>query len=225
MNESMNNNYNNGGVMPTQGMPVQQPVPVQPVVQMQQQVQPQMPVQQTVVTQTPAVAPIEPTVVQMEPAVAPIESVQTAEIQQGIAEPAVTQAEQTVVESVVVDEDQSGDGSGVTFDYNEIYGVQSTDIQDINPVEENKPIFEVKDVVIDEKRNGEKVTSDITPEFNMQALDGTMKTSTTVDNNVLDEKEADRADTRRKIIYIGVISLLLIIAVKFIFPILNGYNL
>ena len=126
-----------------------------------------------------------------------------------------------ILSSITLDEDdnkQSGDAESVTFDYNAIYGNKDEAVEETKTDDEsNKEIFSAKEVNIENRYARTK--ADIAPEFNMNALEGN-ETETKSQDNVLSEKQQDRADTRRKIMFIGAIVLILIIAVEFIFPML-----
>lgn len=138
-----------------------------------------------------------------------------------------------IKESEVVDMDASdseapkGDASDITFDYNEIYGVTESETSDKPDDMENLPVFDEKEIVIDENKL-KKETDDVVPEFRIDELEGNSATKSESNKSldeIMDDKEADKADTRRKIAYILVIAAILIIFVWFIFPIMAGYNL
>ncbi len=124
------------------------------------------------------------------------------------------------------DDTPSGDASDITFDYNEIYGSTENKESEEKKDENDLPVFDEKEIVIDENKL-KKDTDDIVPEFKINELEGN---TTETDKNesldkITDDKEADKADTRRKIAYILAIALILIIFVWFIFPIMAGYKM
>ena len=108
---------------------------------------------------------------------------------------------------------------------NQLYGVQSKNTENIK-TEEEKPVFTTQDITIDNHSLNNRNATDVTPEFNIGALDSSIEPmDTKLTDKVLNEKQQDRADTRKKILFIGILVLLIIVFVEFIFPILAGYNL
>lgn len=115
------------------------------------------------------------------------------------------------------------DVADITFDYNSIYGVP----QDKNEIRENeekeKPIFTAQEIVIENRDLEGRKADDVVPEFNINALDAnTTESDSKLTDNVLNDKQQDKADTRRKILFIAVLVALLVISVGFIFPIISG---
>lgn len=134
-----------------------------------------------------------------------------------------------VAPSIVEDNNNNDDTASVTFDYNEIYGTKeesSTSDGEAPATVNDKPLFTESEIVITTPSIEDRTRTDVVPEFNINALDnsneGTEKTKLT--DNVLNDKQQERADTRRKIMFIAVLVLILVIFVGFIFPILNGYK-
>ena len=54
----------------------------------------------------------------------------------------------------------------------------------------------------------------------MNVLTGQEAEQKNLTDNVLDSKQQDKADTRRKILFIGIITILMFVFIKFIFPII-----
>ena len=122
-----------------------------------------------------------------------------------------------ILSSITLDEDdneQSGDAESVTFDYNEIYGNKVE--EETNEVKDdiNKEVFSATEINIQDRT---RKKTDIAPEFNLNALEGNETVEKSQDK-VLSEKQQDRADTRRKIMFIGIIVIIIIVALEFIFP-------
>ena len=121
-------------------------------------------------------------------------------------------AKDNILSSITLDEDdnkQSGNAESVTFDYNAIYGNKEDVVEETTKeTEETKEVFSAKELNIQDRAN--RTRADIAPEFNMNALEG-IESETKSQDNVLSEKQQDRADTRRKIMFIGGIVLILII--------------
>ena len=93
-------------------------------------------------------------------------------------------------------------------------------------IEENKPVFTTQDIVIDDRSLTDNKSDNIIPEFNVNALDQDANVNDTkLTDNVLTDKQQDKADTRRKILFIAILTLLIIVFLKLIFPIIAGYNL
>ena len=194
----MNNEMNNQNPFNPE-QPMYRPEPVvqpQPVVQPEPVVQPQPVIQpQPVVQPEPVVQP-QP-VVQPEPIVQP--------------EP-------------VVEQEDISDVANTTFDYNELYGTKEQDTKEENEDTEIS-IFKAHDIKVEDRSLSGRNVSDITPEFNTNALEGKgSDEQNNSSNEVLNNKELDKADTRRKIIFIVVFALILIIFVGFIFPAIKGYK-
>ncbi len=127
-----------------------------------------------------------------------------------------------VQQSVVGDE---GDAKDVTFDYNALYGIGSKDIVDVQPqVEEKKPLYTTQDIVID-NQTYQGTGEGFVPEFNANALDSNANGNNHLTDDVLSDKQMDKADTRKKIIFIGAIVVIIILCLKFIFPLIAGYNM
>lgn len=133
--------------------------------------------------------------------------------------------QETVVQPSVIEDNNNSSENDVTIDYNQLYGVQSKNTENIK-TEEEKPVFTTQDITIDNHSLNNRNATDVTPEFNIGALDSSIEPmDTKLTDKVLNEKQQDRADTRKKILFIGILVLLIIVFVEFIFPILAGYNL
>ena len=229
--------------VPVQPQPVPQPqaqpqVPVQPV-QPQPQVQPQVPVQpqpQVPVQPAPVVQPQPVPQPQPQPQVQPqVPNVQTAAqapvaqapVLEPIPEPqqVVEEPVPEIQESVVPKEPGEGDAEDITFDYNQLYGIQAEDIKVEEPEEESKPVFTTQDIVINENTVENRANGDVTPVFNMNDLDSATGESNKLTDNVRDAEGQSKADTRRGLVFIAVIVLILVIFVWFIFPIIAGYKM
>ena len=241
------NNQNNIGVQPqvtpTNSVPS---VPVQPT---QQTVVPAAPAPQQTTPTTPVqpttVVPIAPEAPVAPAAPAPQQTTPTAPTQPSPVVPTVPEVsipETPVVEDIKVEEpvndikpisnsgEDISDVANTTFDYDALYG-NSADIQsdvvDKNDVQEStdKTVFKERDLDIQNRSLTNRTASDITPGFNINVLDkNTTEEDSRDTDNVLNDKQQDKADTRRKIVFILMIVLILIIFVKFIFPILSGYK-
>lgn len=116
------------------------------------------------------------------------------------------------------DDEQSGDAESVTFDYNEIYGnKEKTDEENDNKSNDNKEVFSATELNLQDRLTRQR--TDLAPEFNLNELEGNENGSKTkAQDNVLSAKQQDRADTRRKLLFIGIIVLIIIIALEFVFP-------
>lgn len=121
------------------------------------------------------------------------------------------------------DDTPSGDADDITFDYNQIYGVQETENSEKSSIDNNLPVYDEKEIVIDEDKL-KRETNDVVPEFRIDELEGNSSSTNKSIDNLVDDKDADKADTKRKIAYILAITLILIVFVWFIFPIMAGYN-
>ena len=122
-------------------------------------------------------------------------------------------------------EDKS-DVADITFDYNQIYGIQNTEEeknQELDVVD--KPMFTAQEINIETNSLQDRTASDVVPEFNINALDSSVnQNDVKLTDNVLSDKQQDKQETKRAIIWIAVLVLILIIFVGFIFPIIAGYN-
>lgn len=211
-----NNFENNVGINPT---PVSPEVPnVDPVSYV-----PQEPAVETtpVVNTVPAA---EPT-----PVVNPVPSVEpTPVVEEPVVE--VTPVVETpVVEPTPVINDTIDDGvsTGNTVDYNSLYGQINditSDVEDKNKeLEDTQAVFKAQDLDIQNRSLNNRSSQDITPDFNISALDkNTKEEDSKANDNVLTDKQQDKADTRRRILFILTIALIIVIFVKFIFPILRN---
>lgn len=211
----MNNEINNFNEQPVQ--PVQPdmvtPVPTEPVVpatpvEVVPAVEtPVMPVEATPAVQTQTVeAPMVNTAVEVEPV--PNTIVQEA--------PAATDAPLApeVKPEVVQDADN------VTFDYNSLYGIDNTKTEETVVDEGPQLVFQAQDDLSINATTLVGRDSSVTPEFNMNVLTGQESEQKNLTDNVLDSKQQDKADTRRKILFIGIITILMFVFIKFIFPII-----
>lgn len=125
-------------------------------------------------------------------------------------------AKDNILSSITLDDsEQSGDAEDVTFDYNAIYG-NKENTEEKTTEEENKEVFSATEINLQDRT---RKKTDLAPELNINALEG-KEDNTKSQDNVLSEKQQDRADTRRKILFIGVIVLIIIIAIEFVFPML-----
>ena len=134
-------------------------------------------------------------------------------------------AKDNILDSITLegeDNEQSGDAESVTFDYDSIYG-NNGEVKDIEVQEEdtNKPVFTATDLDIQNRDLRDRTKTDIAPSFNINALDSSATGEDAKEQgNILSEKQQDRADTRRRIMFILGLVLILIIAVKVVFPLL-----
>ncbi len=166
--------------------------------------------------------PVPPTI-EAAPTIAeevPVETQEVVEIKQQAEGQAAEMGE--VQSSVVEDASDDPDAKDVTFDYNALYGIGSKDIKDIEPTvveEKKKPIFTTQDIVINNRiNNGGNV-----PSFDANALDSHADSKKA--DSVLDDKQQDKADTRRRILFIGVLTILIVVFLLWIFPLIAGYKM
>lgn len=130
--------------------------------------------------------------------------------------------EETTQEKIQETTDNS-DVADITFDYNSIYGVPQDKNEIREQEEKEKPIFTAQEIVIENRDLEGRKADDIVPEFNINALDAnTTENDSKLTDNVLNDRQQDKADTRRKILFIVVLVALLVISVGFIFPIISG---
>ena len=82
-----------------------------------------------------------------------------------------------------------------------------------------KKSLSLQQIVVDDRYTKERVVDDVTPEFNMDDLAGTNKNQgQQLTSKILDEKQQDKADTRRRILFIGVLTILIIVFMTLILP-------
>lgn len=114
----------------------------------------------------------------------------------------------------------------ITIDYNQLYGVNNEVKEDVVVEEDNdRHVFTEQEVVIETPSIIERVNADITPEFNLNALEGNIdQTESKLTENVLSEKQQSRAETRRAIMYLVVLFLLIAICLIWVFPMIAGAN-
>lgn len=183
-------------------------------------------IQQPITPQSVPNIPIQP---QTASPVQPMQQVAPQDIVINNNNSTTTQSQVTpsVIEETAKDKTQEtndiSDVADITFDYNSIYGVP----QDKNEIRENeekeKPIFTAQEIVIENRDLEGRKADDVVPEFNINALDAnTTESDSKLTDNVLNDRQQDKADTRRKILFIAVLVALLIISVGFIFPIISG---
>lgn len=217
---------------PMINQPVPQPMPVQPQMMQQptmnaqpmqpQMVNPQPMIQPTMQPQTTIgpqfatpVAPIGNEVtkeVTLEQEIVPTQDIQTSVVEENLS-PSNTEQ---------FNEDANADA--LTIDYNQLYNVNN-EVKEEVVVEENndRHVFTEQEIVIETPSIIERQNTDVTPEFNINALDTTNQdTDNKVTDNILSEKQQDRADTRRKIMYLVVLFLLIAVCLIWIFPMLAG---
>ena len=158
-----------------------------------------------------------------------IETVQPTVDVQNVSQQNTTSNEtvqSSVVEEISSNTEDMSDVADITFDYNQIYGEQNNN-QD---TEENldvveKPMFTAQELEIKVNDLQNRTTNDIVPEFNINALnENVSKEDSKLTDTVLNDKQQDKQNTRRAIIWIVVLVLILVIFVGFIFPIINGYK-
>lgn len=219
---------------------VPNPVPVQPIVNTPSQPV-AAPVNNTMQTVSqPAPQPVQaptnvtPNPQQVQPTQAPVPQITpNANVPVQPVNEIITGGipSQDNVQSSVVENDPGavepteGDGEDITFNYNDLYGIESKPIEDIKTDENDKPVFTTQDIVIENRSLEGRANDNVTPEFNLNALDDSIKTSDAkLTDNILNDKQQDRADTRRKILFIGILTLLLVVFIVLIFPILAGYK-
>ena len=227
----MNNEQLNGTQVPTQ--PNIQPVPtpnvgqptVAPATVAPQPVQPAVaPTAQAPQPVQPAVAPTAPAPQPVQPAVATTAQAPQP-VQPTVAPTAPTPQSEEIQASVINEpKEDISDVQNTTFDYNELYGIEKTAEEkaldeQLDVVE--KPMFTAQEIVIDNPTVGERVREDVVPEFNINALDENANKNNHIDSTMNDE-EKDKAETRRAIIWIVVLILILVVFVGFIFPIIAG---
>lgn len=234
----MGNSQQNTVQPTTEVQSVQQPIPVQPsnVTTNIEPVQPTVeapqpiPVQpNNIATNIESVQPItEVQNVQQPIPVQPV--VQPSNVTPNIEPTQPTTNDETIQSSVVEEipsnaEDMS-DVADITFDYNQIYGVQNNnqDTEEKLDVVE-KPMFTAQEVEIKVNDLQNRTSKDVVPEFNINALnENVSKEDSKLTDTVLNDKQQDKQNTRRAIIWIAVLVLILVIFVGFIFPIINGYK-
>lgn len=216
----MNNEINNFNEQPVQ--PVQPdmvtPVPTEPVV-------PATPVEPVPVEVVPAVetpvTPVEATpVVQTQTVEAPMvnTAVEVEPVPNTIVQEAPAATDAPLAPEVKPEVVQDADN--VTFDYNSLYGIDNTKTEETVVDEGPQLVFQAQDDLSINATTLVGRDSSVTPEFNMNVLTGQEAEQKNLTDNVLDSKQQDKADTRRKILFIGIITILMFVFIKFIFPII-----
>lgn len=131
----------------------------------------------------------------------------------------------SVVEEITNNNEDMSDVADITFDYNQIYGVQNNEQKEEKLDVVDKPMFTEQELDIKVNDIQNRTSNDVVPEFNINALnDNVSKEESKLTDNVLSDKQQEKQETRRAIIWIVVLVLLLIISVGFIFPIIAGYK-
>lgn len=212
----------NNQPIPTRPMinPVNQQNPQQANLQPQPQAQPQQP--QVVANAQPiqpqTAAPVQP-VKQVAPQDIVINNSDSINPSSAVT-PSVIEDTTKNSSSEIID---NSDVADITFDYNSIYGIPQ-DQNEVRASEEvEKPIFTAQEIVLENRDLEGRSADDVVPEFNINALDAnTTESDSKLTDNVLNDRQQDRADTRRKILFIAVLVALLVISVGFIFPIISG---
>lgn len=223
----------NQPVQPNMQHPTMPNQPVQP--NMQHPTMPNQPVQaniqQPIMPQPPTNIPIQNMIVQPQTA-SPVQPIQQITPQDIVINNSTNPATQSQVTPSIIEEtprdktqeiSDKSDVADITFDYNSLYGVP----QDKNEIRENeekeKTIFTAQEIVIENRDLQGRTVDDVVPEFNINALDAnTTESDSKLTDNVLNDRQQDKADTRRKILFIAVLVALLVISVGFIFPIISG---
>jgi len=131
----------------------------------------------------------------------------------------------SVVEEITTKEDMS-DVADITFDYNQIYDNQNNNQdteEELDVVK--KPMFTEQELEIKVNDLQNRTTNDVVPEFNINALNENVnKEDSKLTDTILNDKQQDKQNTRRAVIWIAILVLILVIFVGFIFPIINGYK-
>lgn len=145
--------------------------------------------------------------------------------QQPAPQPTVQPQPEVKVEepNIVIKRDDISDVANTTFDYNALYGTPTETKKEEENNDSEISIFKAHDLELEKRSITDKNINDVTPEFNINALDGS-DSKMREQGEVLTTKEQDRADTRRKILFILILSAILIIFVGFIFPAIKGYK-
>lgn len=112
------------------------------------------------------------------------------------------------------------DADNVTFDYNSLYGIDNTKAEETTVDEGPQLVFHAQDDLNINATTLVGRDSSVTPEFNMNVLTGQETEEKSLTDKVLDAKQQDKADTRKKILFIGIITILIFVFIKFIFPII-----
>ena len=112
------------------------------------------------------------------------------------------------------------DADNVTFDYNSLYGIDNTKAEETTVDEGPQLVFQAQDDLNINATTLVGRDSSVTPEFNMNVLTGQETEEKSLTDKVLDAKQQDKADTRKKILFIGIITILIFVFIKFIFPII-----
>lgn len=207
-------------------------IPPQPVIQTQMAQPNQVPM-----GPIPAQIPQQPIPPTVQTTIGPQFAAPVAPIAEPVQQAVNLEQEQTPtqdLQSSVVEENlapsnteqfSSNNNDSITIDYNALYGVNN-EIKEEEKVEEiEDPVFTAQEIVIDTPSLMDRKKDDVVPEFNLNALEGNIQDSENkLTDNVLTDKQQDRADTRRKIIYITVLFLLIVVFIIWIFPIMAGYK-
>lgn len=213
MNNEQNNNQNQGAVANMSNITPQPTTNINSA--------PQNPVNQPVAQ--PNTVPTNAT----QQVTTNINSAPQSPISQPVAQPNTTQQAATpVTPSAVVEEPTPVVlEDNITFDYNALYGIDQNSNNEVQQQQEedNKPIFTTEDIVFDNNSLSESINNDVVPEFNLNHLDNT-QTEDGKAEQVLSNKQADKADTRRRIIYLAAIFLIIVICLLVIFPKMAGYS-
>lgn len=213
-----NEELNQVPVQPEQSAPVvPNPVPVAPVAPTPQ------PVPQTQINPTATIADATeiPTVEAGIPAAPKAEAPVFEEPKVEPAAPAPTPVSAPV--EVEEPKEDISDVASTTFDYNALYGIQKSE-EEIAKEEQldvvDKPMFTASEIVIESPTITNRTSEDVVPEFNINALDENANSNAKTTDSAMNDDEKDKAETRRALTWIIVLTLLLVVFVGFIFPII-----
>ena len=217
MNNEMNN-INEQPVQPVQPNP-ENTVPTEAVV-------PATPVEVVPAVETPVMpveaAPVVEVPVQVETPVVEAQTINTAVEVEPEANTIVQEAPSATDAPLApeVKPEVVQDADNVTFDYNSLYGIDNTKAEETTVDEGPQLVFQAQDDLNINATTLVGRDSSVTPEFNMNVLTGQETEEKSLTDKVLDAKQQDKADTRKKILFIGIITILIFVFIKFIFPII-----
>lgn len=217
----MNNEMNNINEQPVQSVQPnpENTVPTEAVV-------PATPVEVVPAVETPVMpveaAPVVEVPVQVETPVVEAQTINTAVEVEPEANTIVQEAPSATDAPLApeVKPEVVQDADNVTFDYNSLYGIDNTKTEETTVDEGPQLVFQAQDDLNINATTLVGRDSSVTPEFNMNVLTGQETEEKSLTDKVLDAKQQDKADTRKKILFIGIITILIFVFIKFIFPII-----
>ena len=186
---------------------------------------PQAPVGQSIPTQV-TLQPVAQAPVQMQQPIADIQPTTISQPQPNVVSETISNNTNIEEVSTPSNVEDISDVADITFDYNQIYGVQNDNENKEDSIDVvDKPMFTAQEVTIKVNDLQGRATNDVVPEFNINALNNNVsKEDAKLSDNVLSDRQQEKQETRRAIIWIVVLVLILVIFVGFIFPIINGYK-